>query len=176
MFCSHVSDEKGIQALEILENKGYQTKILQDGEFAPQTAVAIFSLPDVPHPIPGRYLRIAAHRLLSLRPDWAVHTPFLAAINGNNKKWDSDKFTEAVLDLAKIYKVWFCSGSQGLPWNGFPSSKEKLGDLDRWRKEANCVLSRKPLWELASFLQFTPSRKESIRQRNLRQPPLGSDR
>lgn len=179
-FCASVSDQKGLQALEILQDKGCQTRILQEGEIAPQTAVAIFSLVGVAsNPIPGRYLRIAAHRLLVLRPGWAINTPFLAAINGSNRKWYSDRFAEAVLGLARMYENWFYSGARGLPWGGESSSEEQICDLEEWRDKVGCLPLHKLCWELTPSLHSSvrPSvvRKERGRSRCLRQPPINRE-
>jgi len=137
LFCTYKgAGNLAIQALKILEKAGCETLLCRGGEVAPVTAVVIFEPEDTSAVNwPGRYTRMAAHRLVDIAPAWAIATPFLVAIRPNVH----GDFQGAILGFARLYDRWLANGPTGFPWNDPPTNTDHQLELDRWQVQVNSV-------------------------------------
>lgn len=149
MFVAHANDSLGQKAISVLEGRGYYVQLLEDGQKAPRISVAIFSSePSKDCNWPSRYLRMSAHRLQSLAPEWASETPFLVGVRNQhqeNQRRESE-FKKAVLNMARNYTVWY-PGQAGVkaPWhpderNLSPGHRD---DFDAWLQRAKVAMQGK---------------------------------
>jgi hypothetical protein len=106
LFCAHEGDICAGQALSILERAGYDVRLLSDGQTAPPSAVAVFSLARGVV-MPGVHLRLAAYYLEEEAPQWARNTPFLVGVKDMNLgDPKTRRRPEAILDMARRYEAW----------------------------------------------------------------------
>jgi hypothetical protein len=137
VFVCQKDDSLALQSLNFLREKGYCIQILNEGETAPVGSVALYTGHN--EQWSSRHLRAAAHRLVDLRPEWALTTPFVAALRKNRY----GKVENAAIQLAQQYESWLL-GESGvvLPWetpNGRQTSYKDL--MESWLDLASGVLN-----------------------------------
>jgi hypothetical protein len=122
-FVAKGYDPIALGALYALKEEGFKTEVLENGAYAPQGSIALYSQhyseDGTDHNYwtgnwPSKYLRVASHLLVHERPDWTVLTPFLVCIRPYKK---NAGLKMACMELVRTYQDWY-EGRGGwlLPW------------------------------------------------------------
>lgn len=132
LFCAKKHDIHGSTAIEILEESGCKTLLLEREELPPPDAVAIFGAK--PNSVNGRHLSISSHRF-SDEPEWAK-IPLKIAIRSDpvfDLLTDGKvfkRFKDAVRAAALRLQSWLAEGRQ----KGVPCPGEKAPTGEIWKE------------------------------------------
>lgn len=127
LFATRPDDERGMIALEILKEGGYETLVLEDGDRADDHSIALFT-PVNQDSLTGarnKYLRTSAVQLSNeFTPEWAHTTLFRVGVL-RLKRQQKDKHRDsslrlAVLNMAREYEKWLAPNSNYMvPWSNY---------------------------------------------------------
>ncbi len=150
-FFTHVQDNLGVTALEVLGQLGCETHILTDGERSPEDGVVLFSDLQAEN---NRKMtaRLAGHRNIENRPLWAVNSPLSITLLQGGKNLD-----KAVTWSARRVEDWLAQGLQGFPTT-FNQAKQHGEELEKWTNDVRRVFTGKP-WDVTPGLHPEKRRK-----------------
>jgi len=138
-FTTHEDDARGFRCLQILSDLGCETRVLQEDQRAEPFEVALFTTP-TDTVVQGSLLRLAAHRLVELAPEWASQTPFVVAINRQGKL-----SLEPLERMAVLYERWLIADEllAKAPWlcPNVTLSATNQGLLNNWQRRAIQVIT-----------------------------------
>jgi len=140
LFVAKKDDVVAVAALKVLEKQGFRTLELNPDALAPAKSLAIFELTgEAAEAFAHRHIIVTtSHKLLEIRPNWAVATPFVWGLRKN-----SGNLHQAVLDAAERFDSWI-NGKMGspAPWMD-PGVQTTYGEkLSSWQLLVQKVLGK----------------------------------
>lgn len=127
---------------------GYPVTVLQRGESAAPTDIAIFTISPAAGILRKQCLFMAPHRF-GVRgiavPAWALSTPFQVAIHPGAYARVRSNFVEALRQMAETYEAWNPHVPPPAPWNPLWHMGSVPAEFTTWQEEARQVISPPPL-------------------------------
>lgn len=163
VFCAHETDALGILALDILKDLECKTLVVHNGNKVPEEGlvIAIFQVSnkkDVNWP--SKAIRMSAHLLVDIAPEWASDTPFVVGIRPNiGEERMKMSLRPAMKALARGYAKWLYQEHE-LPWGNYlPVGETRKSSFSAWLEKTEQIPRGKENWEVPDSLLIRERRR-----------------